>query len=49
MKTYIVHVVINESEQRVPVMATSLDEANEWAETRYEAAGFQVNRVALKV
>lgn len=49
MKTYIVHVQIHDEEQQVPVMAASLDAANEWAVERYENAGFVVNRVRQKV
>lgn len=48
-KTFIVHVVINGSEQQVPVMAASLDEADEWATARYEDAGHTVNRIRPKL
>lgn len=48
-KTFIVHVVINGSEQQVPIIAASLDEAAEWAEARYEDAGHTVNRIRPKV
>lgn len=49
MKTFIVHVLINGSEQQLPVMAKDLDGAAEWAEHRYEDAGFVVTRIRPKV
>ncbi|MGL5565511.1 MAG: host cell RNA polymerase inhibitor [Plesiomonas sp.] len=47
MQKFIVHVQLGEDlpETLVPIMAKSLDEANDWADETYAKHGIEVTRV----
>lgn len=51
MNTYYVHIQFGEDmpETIVPIMANSLDEAHDWADSTYAENGIEVTRVRPKV